>query len=31
MDKIENSLAGAKAKKSSIMADKVIGDNIYKA
>ncbi|MGN0427326.1 MAG: recombinase family protein [Agathobacter sp.] len=31
MDEIENSLAGAKAKKCSIMADKVTGDNIYKA
>ena len=31
MDEIENALAGAKAKKRSIMADKVTGDNIYKA
>ena len=31
MDEIENSLAGVKAKKRSIMADKVTGDNIYKA
>ena len=28
MDEIENSLAGAKAKKRSIMADKVTGDNM---
>lgn len=31
MDEIENALAGAKAKKRSIMTDKVTGDNIYKA
>ena len=31
MDEIENALSGAKAKKRSIMADKVTGDNIYKA
>ena len=31
MDEIENVLSGAKAKKCSIMADKVTGDNIYKA
>ena len=31
MDEIENALAGEKAKKRSIMADKVTGDNIYKA
>ena len=31
MDEIETALAGAKAKKLSIMADKVTGDNIYKA
>ncbi|MGN0329257.1 MAG: GNAT family N-acetyltransferase, partial [Lachnospira sp.] len=31
MDEIENSLAGAKVKKRSIMADKVTRDNIYKA
>lgn len=31
MDEIENALASAKAKKRSIMADKVTGDNIYKA
>ena len=31
MDEIETALAGAKAKKRSIMADKVTGDNIYKA
>lgn len=31
MDEIENALLGAKAKKRSIMADKVTGDNIYKA
>lgn len=28
MDEIENALAGAKAKKRSIMADKVTGDNM---
>ena len=31
MDEIENVLSGARAKKRSIMADKVTGDNIYKA
>ena len=31
LDEIENVLAGAKAKMRSIMADKVTGDNIYKA
>ena len=31
MDEIENALSGANAKKLSIMADKVTGDNIYKA
>ena len=31
MDEIENALASAKAKKRSIIADKVTGDNIYKA
>ena len=31
MDEIENALLGAKTKKRSIMADKVTGDNIYKA
>ena len=31
MDAIENALADARAKKRSIMADKVTGDNIYKA
>ena len=31
MDEIENALSGVKAKKRSIMADKVTGDNIYKA
>lgn len=31
IDEIENALVGAKAKKRSIMADKVTGDNIYKA
>lgn len=31
MDEIENVLSGAKAKKRSIIADKVTGDNIYKA
>lgn len=31
IDEIKNALAGAKAKKRSIMADKVTGDNIYKA
>ena len=31
MDEIENALASAKAKKRSIMSDKVTGDNIYKA
>lgn len=31
MDEIENALADARAKKCSIMADKVTGDNIYKA
>lgn len=31
MDEIENALASAKAKKRSIMAGKVTGDNIYKA
>ena len=31
MDEIENALLGAKTKKRSIIADKVTGDNIYKA
>lgn len=31
MDEMENVLSGARAKKRSIMADKVTGDNIYKA
>ena len=31
IDAIENALADARAKKRSIMADKVTGDNIYKA
>ena len=31
MDEIENVLSGSRAKKRSIMVDKVTGDNIYKA